>query len=246
MSCPEEKNVALLCAGALAPGEKERILRHIGSCGACSALQAQFGAADRLLRSRKEVRIPDGLARMCVKRIGASVPSPVQRPGFASVGSYRKLRLAFAAGMALIFLAGLAAGKFILGDSSFGRRHSVTGMLRTPETADETRKVKYYLIGVEALFLDFSNMEDPGLLEKDEWKSQMDLCRKVLKQTGRVKAMAENDMELLRLVNEIEWVLTDILGRMELDLAYSTNDLARDIHDQKLINRIHEYVSYIS
>ena len=233
--------------GLLPEEDREACVRHIQTCPHCAKHYREYGLTDRILAARSEIQVPTDLEKQCLS--GYSCHADPRR---GPVSFHRRLAPVFQVPafkwtfVMLIFVCGIGAGLF-LRDGGFSQREASTiGMLRTPETLKESRTVRNYLISVEALFLNLDNMEGPETFAGAEWEVEVKFARAMLEKTSDIKAMARNDEELLKLVNEIEYILKNMLNRIELKLNDMPRYLARDIRNHKLIPRIHEYISYIS
>jgi len=244
MACKQRENVVSFVLGELSHQNSEPFHEHVKSCPECHQLLQEFQETGKILGIRTMPSAPDGLVGDCLLRIRnagqdrkASIDErlflPRLRPGLQW------------ATIVMVFFMGLGLGKLLFQPPVWLERY---GRLAQNQVAflpiDDNRAMRSYLLSVEMLLLDLSNMDDPALLDDDEWNTEIQITREMLKRTRQIKnRLGDGDLRLYQLVAEIEWVLEDVLGTANIDVAGLPPNVRRAIDDQQLLTKIHEYIS---
>ena len=248
MACRMKKQVLPYFLGELCEEEKEVIQNHVETCPECGGLLEEFEETGRLLKRRMFPELPDGVAKECLQKIGSET-----RP-WRGASVLEKLLDRFTlrpkvvwrwAVLVVVFCSGLCLGKFLFDPPTWLERYE--RMVRSREMSgriDENWSLRNYLLSVETLFLDLANMDDPALLDEEDWIMEREIAHEILSRTRRMKDVAEDgNPELYRLVLEIEWVLEDVLGSAEVNLADLSKDVRQSIDERRLLAKIHNYIS---
>ena len=244
MSCKQRENVVSFVLGELSHHNSEQFHEHVKHCPECHQLLQEFEETGKILGSRTLPNAPNGLIGDCLLRIRrsgrdrkASIVErfflPRLRPGLQW------------ATIIVVFSMGLGLGKLLFQPPAWLERYGRLAQNReTFLPIDDNRAMRSYLLSVEMLLLDLSNMDDPALLDDDEWETEIQITREMLQRTRQIKnRLGDGDRRLYQLVAEIEWVLEDVLGTTNIDVAGLPPDVRRAIDDQQLLTKIHEYIS---
>jgi hypothetical protein len=244
MACKQREDVVSFVLGELSHQNSEPFHEHVKHCPECHQLLQEFEETGNILGSRTLPSAPDRLVDDCLLRIRragrdqkASIVErfflPRFRPG-----------LQWAA-IIVVFFMGLGLGKLLFQPPAWLERYGRSAQNRAVFLPiDDNRAMRSYLLSVEMLLLDLSNMDDPALLDDDEWDIEIQITREILQRTRQIKdRLGDGDRRLYQLVVEIEWVLEDVLGTANIDVAGLPPDVRRAIDDQQLLTKIHEYIS---
>jgi hypothetical protein len=244
MACKQRENVVLFMLGELSHQNRNQFKEHVNRCPECHQLLQEFQETGKILQGRTLPSAPDGLVGDCLLRIRRSGQNrkvsiverffqPRFRPGLQWVAIF------------MVFFMGLGLGKLLFQPPAWLERY---GKLAQNQVAflpiDDNRATRSYLLSVEMLLLDLSNMDDPSLLDDDEWDMEIQITQEMLQRTRQIKnRLGDGDRRLYQLVAEIEWVLEDVLGTANMEMAGLPPDVRRAIDDQQLLTKIHEYIS---
>lgn len=244
MSCITEKRMIEFVAGEADGAHAEKIRHHIEHCPQCERLFEEIRTVDGLLRNRDEIEVPGGLARRCI----GSLPREKRAREwivpdlFPGGRSRRAFQWAF---VVFVFFIGLGAGRLLFRQSTWTAKYG--NRLRNGQLlngGDESQVVRNYLLSVETLLLDLSNMNDAKFYNTDEWKVEMEVTREVMARTRKMKeATKDRYPELHHLVTEIEWVLEEVLVTPARDLAGISRDVQRSVEELRLLPKIHYLIS---
>ena len=246
MVCKKEKLVVPYILGELDTDVREAFLDHIRGCEHCGSLVKDLQDTEQIMAQRRLPQMPAGLLSRCLGRIreqeySGSKASVLSR--FRKGFTWRHIPVWQWASFIIIFCAGLGIGKLFFDTPTWLQKYHIKLQSNSePETVNKSRYLKNYLLSVETLFLDLSNMEDPSLIGSDEWKMELEIARGILKRTRQIKQTAQNQNdELYQLVTEIEWVLEEVVEAAELDFAGLAEDIRRTIGDRRLLVKIHGF-----
>lgn len=248
MACKEKNKVLPYLLGELHDQEQEPFQNHVEMCGECDELYKGFEETGKLLQKRVFRKIPAGLADNCLRRIRMERSHPRKASRFETLLDRFTLWPHPAWRWALIvvvFFGGLGLGKILFDPPTWFERYNQLSSNNSPlNDLNENRALRNYLLSVETLFLNLSNMDDPSLLDDKEWEMEMEITREVLHRTREVKNHLENrDQELYQLVTEIEWVLEDVIGTAEINLAELSADVRQSIDERQILTKIHGFIS---
>jgi len=244
MNCSEKKNINAYYLNELTDSEREHFEAHIQVCKECgNAVQALFETRNILSRHQRPAP-PRHLARDCIRAIetmsSQSTASTVNEKWYE-----RWLqpvpRLQWAAAV-VVFCAGLLLGKVIFSPAE-ETRYPLSVYHSTQEKMDP-RQVRNYLLGVEMLLLDLSNLEYPSTVDSDEWTMQLQIAEEMLLRTHQVKQFTENrNPTLYHLLVEIEWILQDVAGTPSMEMADMASYIRGSIEENQLLSKLHQYLS---
>ena len=246
-ACSQEKIFSYLL-GEFSGEELEAFQKHVSGCPECAQLLATYETTDRLLKTREPVPVPKALGKACIQTVTQLTceereASPLRR---LFEGVYRQPFPAWrVAAVAAVFLLGLGLGKIVFDrptwTEKYGRFARANGV---SDQIDDGRALRNYLLSVETLFLDLSNMEIAAFLDEEEWEAELELTREVLRRTRELSRIMEGrNPELFQLMTEIEWVLEEIVGTEGWELAELSKDFQRSIGERRLLMKIHGYIS---
>ena len=247
MTCREQKKLMFYLLGELRDEERKAFRRHVDVCPACSKLLGEFEQTGRVLEKRRLPAVPDDLLKKCLRKIENETqylrePSVFEKM-FGAVTRWPRPVVRWAT-IVVVFLGGLGLGKCLFDPPTWWERYEgwVRGR-RVWEKVDDSRYMRNYLLSVETLLLDLTNMGDPALLDGEEWEMEVGMIREVLRRSRQIEALTKDrHPELNQLVTEIRWVLEDVLGAAELDLAGLSGDVRQDIEERGLLVRIHDHL----
>ena len=230
--------------GELSLQNSEQFHEHVEHCPECHQLLQEFEETGKILGNRTLPSAPDGLVGDCLLRIRKAGRD--QKASIAERFFLPRLRpgLQWAA-IIVVFFMGLGLGKLLFQPPVWLERYGRLAQNRAASLPiDDNRAMRSYLLSVEMLLLDLSNMDDPALLDDDEWDMEIQITREILQRTRQIKnRLGDGDRRLYQLVAEIEWILEDVLGTANIDVAGLPPDVRRAIDDQQLLTKIHEYIS---
>ena len=244
MSCITEKQLIDYVTGELAGKKADHIREHLNHCPQCDALHREMLGVDGVLRHRNFPPVPAGLARRCIDALPRKdrVRGSIGLDLWTGVRSRRAVQWAF---VVLVFFIGLGTGKLIFQQPTWAAKYGnqlKNGVLT--RGGDNSQIVRNYLLSVETLLLDLSNMNDAKFLNKDEWKLEMEVTREVMAWTGKLKETTRDRYpELHHLVTEIEWVLEEVLVTPSRDLAGFSRDVQRSVEELRLLPKIHNLIA---
>jgi len=248
MACHDKEKTLSYILGEIVPQEEAPLKDHMGTCQECSTLLDAVEETRQILGKRRLPKEPAGLADRCMQKIQTEHPD--KRKASRSWSPLDRLliwpvpvrRWAF---ITVVFCLGIGFGKVLFNPPTWLERYEYLFNNETIfDDGNPNRVLHNYLLGVETLFLNLSNMDDPSLLNDDEWEMEMDVTRKMLHRTRQIKNRVEReDDALYHLVNEIEWVLDDIIGTAEINLAGLSRDVRETIDKQQLLTKIHGFIS---
>jgi len=248
MACKEKNKVLPYLLGELHDQGREPFQDHVEMCEECDEIFKAFEETGKLLRKRTFRKVPARLADNCLRRI--RMKSSHQRKSYRFEAMLDRFTLWPQpvwrwALLVVIFFGGLGLGKILFDPPTwFERYDKLTSNNSSLNDLNENRALRNYLLSVETLFLNLSNMDDPSLLDDKEWEMEMEITREVLHRTREVKNHFENrDQELYHLVTEIEWVLEDVIGTAEIDLAELSADVRQTIDARQILTKIHGFIS---
>ena len=245
MGCRQKKKVVPYLRDELESDEREQFQSHWKTCASCRESVESLKSLDQLLKARPLPEAPEGLAEACIRRvdeIDSVTPKSsrwsrlLERWNVLPAPAFR-----FAM-MTIVFLAGLGMGKLLFDKPSWtskfgGFTEGSPGMEMTTG-----RPLRNYLLSVETLFLDFSNMESAAL-DAEDWEAELEMTQEVLKRTRELKRLTESiNPQLYQLVAEIEWVLEEIAGTPQMYLADVSRDVRQTIDEQRILVKIHGYI----
>jgi hypothetical protein len=248
MNCKERDKVLSYILGELEQKAAVLFQKHVKACSDCRKLIREFQETGQILKNRTLPKVPVELEKKCLREIKKITRSRSKASLFEGVMTRLPLGLKPAMQWALIvivFCGGVGLGKLLFDTPGWLRipdRLTPSGSILT--SGDENRALHNYLLSVETLFLDLSNMDDPVLLDKEEWSHQMQIARRALNRTRQIKKYTEiGDQPLHQLLTEIEWALEDILTTASIDMAGLTQDFRQTIGESKLLTKIHGFIS---
>lgn len=248
MICKEREKVISYVFGELEHEAAVPFKKHVEACSDCRKLIREFRETGQILQNRTLPKVPVELEKKCLRGIEKITQSRSKASLFEGVLTRLPLGLKPAMQWALIvivFCGGVGLGKLLFDTPGWLKipdRFTASGSIFT--SADENKQLHNYLLSVETLFLDLSNMDDPALLDDEEWNTQMQIARKALNRTRQIKKYTEiGDQPLHQLLTEIEWALEDILTTASIDMAGLTQDFRQTIGESKLLTKIHGFIS---
>lgn len=247
MACKKANSVLPYLTGELNQEEKGRFYSHLKHCTECERLVEEFEETRLWLGKRPLIDIPEGLEQACLRGIDEAFPrkravspreSLTKRIFWNPAPAWR---IAFAA---VIFCIGLGTGKVLFDRPDWMNKlgFQADGTASTEELV-AGKPFQNYLLSVETLFLDLSNTEIPNLME-EEWQVELQLIEEILVRTRRLKNAAENrHPDLFQLVTEIEWVLEELIGAADYNLADFPEEVRSNIIKRQLLTKIHGFIS---
>ena len=247
MACKEREKVLTYFLGELEQEAAVPFEKHLEVCSDCRNLIREFQETAQILQNRTLPKAPVELEKKCLREIKKITQSRSKASLFDGVLTRLPLGLKPAMQWALIvivFCGGVGLGKLLFDTPGWliPDRLTPSGSILTSN--NENRTLHNYLLSVETLFLDLSNMDDPVLLNNEEWNHQMQIARKALNRTRQMKKYTEIvDQPLHQLLTEIEWALEDILTTASIDMAGLTQDFRQTIGKSKLLTKIHGFIS---
>ncbi len=248
MACRMKKQVLSYFLGELCEEEKKAIHNHAETCPECGGLLEEFGEAGEFLEKRTFPEVSDILVKDCLRKIKNTTrfqerASILER--LSSCFIWRPKLVWRGAVFVAVFCTGVGLGKLLFDPPTWLERYErIFQNKKWSGKVNESRFLRNYFLSVETLLLDFANMENSALLDEEEWALEREVIREMLSRTRRIKEIAENDAtELYRLVSEIEWVLENMLGTVETNLAELSEDVRKRIGEQQLLIKIYDYIS---
>lgn len=244
MACQEKNKIDTYYLGELAGKERKAFEDHIQTCTTCrEAVQALLEIRS-ILNRRTLPKPPRHLAKTCKRTIEFSEKQTDAAPGIDKWYNRWVLsgqRIQWAAAV-VIFCAGLIAGKVLFSPGI--ETHYSAVVKNTAQSRMDARQVRNYLLSVEMLLLDLSNLEHPAAMDRDEWAMQIQIAGEMLSRTDRVKQFEENrNPALYHLLVEIEWVLEDVVGTPSMDMADMATYIKGSIEENQLLSKLHHYIS---
>ena len=244
MACKQQEKVVSFVLGELSHQNRERFREHAESCPECHQFLQEFEETGKIIGTRTLPSAPAGLIDDCLLRIRRAGQN--RKASIVERFFHPRLRpgLQWAA-IIVVFFMGLGLGKLLFKPPTWLGRYGRLAQNRTAiHHINDNRALRSYLLSVEMLFLDLSNMDDPALLDDDEWDMEIQITREILQRTRQIKnSLGDRDHQLYQLVAEIEWVLEDVLGTANIDVAGMPTNVRQAIDDQQLLTKIHEYIS---
>ena len=244
MACREKNKIVPFLTDNLDLGAKEKFVVHLGSCRECRVIMESYRETEGFLKDRSFPEVPLNLARDCMRRIDEQAGH-----GEKSVRFSRKAKpfiiwprpiWQFAL-VVIVFCGGLGLGKIL-----FDKPNDIVW----PRSAQADKgngngqRLRNYLLSIETLFLDLSNMENTTTEENGAVTIEREMVYDLLEKTRTMKRFIKNRNPVIyKLVTDIEWVLDDFLGALELELNDFTGDIRRTIEDNQLLVKIHSYTS---
>lgn len=248
MTCKKKQRVLSFFLNELREEEAETFKDHLRTCSECGELLEEFETTERFLKSRPLPKVPTGLEKNCLRRIDLETREWRRESVFEKLFNrliWRPKPVWRWAVLVFVFCGGFGLGKLVFDDSNWLEKYK--RMIRGEVVSGDIHEGRYlhnYLLSVETHFLNLSNMKNPTLLDKEDWKVEMEVTREILRRTRRMKeAVLDGDPDLYQLVTEIEWVLEDVLHTPKLELAGLSKDIRQNIDERRLLTKIHGYIS---
>jgi hypothetical protein len=244
MPCNEWEKIQDFWTGDMEEQDRRACKRHLKECASCRERLRALREVEATLKTREEMAVPGDLEMRIRKSIPGKVRVsrrlPVLKP-FLEIPGRRRV-LGWAGALVCVFLLGLGSGKLLFD------RESGSGPLaridRTSLTADPQRFLRNYFLSVETLFLDLSNMEDPEHWNAEEWAMEVDLAREMLHRTREIQlSRLVEDVQMIRLLNDIRSVLEEMTGSYTLDRTTLTRNVREAIDNRHLLMKINGFMS---
>lgn len=244
MACDKRNQIEAFFLGEIPDNQQDMLARHVEKCPECRSLIESYRRIRGIIAQRPRPDLPAHLEKKIRRRIDEI--SPVKRPA-GSNAVWRGLfpvfpRPAFQWGaLVTTFCLGLFLGKMLFAPPDWSAIYSKIQKEDPGKAAHmEARYLKNYLLGVETLLLDISNMDPTTAYSKDDWEIEASISSEMLRRTRELKRSVEKkDPALYYLLMEIEWILEEMTLTQDTDLA----DLASEIQDQQILSKIHGFLS---
>lgn len=246
MKCEQEKLMVYI-RGELSKTESQHLEDHIDQCTSCDGILAELKDVDSLLSTRSMPTPPDSLIVDCLKKLpGESTENKKSRSAFSFFerffnGPRPIVRWAF---VAIVFFVGLGSGKLLFSPPNWAAKYSKLVKNESIEARlVESKVLRHYFLSVQTLLLDLSNRDDLDPLSTD-LSYEKDFTREILQNTRKIKAASkENDAELYQLVSEIEFVLEEIMGTTQYQLAGFSDEVRETIEEKQILTKIQDHIS---
>ena len=244
MACKEEKKVMVYYLGELSDHESSDFQSHLQTCMTCQNVLTELEDTHHLLNLRPSIRSPKNLAKACMHHVEQDAfPDRLyrkkeNRPVRLFPFSVPVLRWA---AVVVIFCCGLLMGRLIF---SPPKANILYSDLDQPHAYVDQRQIHNYLLGVETLLLQLSNLDYKMFVDKEDWTLHSEMAQKMLIRNRQIKGIAEKEDPLLfSLLVEIEWVLEDVVGTSSAEMVEMASDIQQDIDESRVLSKIHHFIS---
>jgi hypothetical protein len=199
MKCKKIKDLLFAYQdGQLAELEKEEFERHLRACPACSARLEEMRKIDGRLQAAAAPVLPDADFDKSWRKINAAIrPAPRRQFSFFPAPRWAMLTMGFLA----FFVLGIVVARLYFSPA----RTEITA----PAAAPFLYSAGDYFAALQPVFSEYSNAAGPSSSDTAD-PAQVRLLLNNL-QLLRLRAEKNKDTALLRLLNDIELVLLEIV-----------------------------------
>ncbi len=239
MNCTFHDQALKYAFGSCGESEKAVIKNHLENCGKCRDMVNDILSAEAMLPERHWPIVSRKLSGRIIKAM------PYARKRKKHVISLKNPVLAYrhpafqAAFIIIIFISGMLFQRK-LADSNFNQNRILND--QSVEVIRDNQFLHNYLLDAQVLLLDYANISGKRLTQ-EEWEFQIYITRQTLETTRLVKAQITNgNAPLIRLINEIEWVLEDVIYSDQIQPADKAKNAMESINKNHLLSKIRGYI----
>ena len=101
---------------------------------------------------------------------------------------------------------------------------------------------RHYLVSVQTLLLDVSNME--GNVDEANWKLERELIGRLIRRTKDLRGRSGGlDAEVVQFLADVEWILEDLVAAPPREIAERSKEVKQSIEERRLMDRIRGLIS---
>lgn len=240
MSCKHSEFILTYLYDEMEQDKRIQFQQHLDNCATCQQIVTEYEQTNALLRKRTMPAIPPNLYQSCLYKIDTiKNKSAWYATIFEKIFLRPKLAWQFAV-LLLVFTAGLGIGKMVFAPPVWLQNYKLN--LSSTEKINQKQLIRNYLLSVEILLLDLTNLETQ--LNKNELQTELEVTKQVLNRTNHIKKLVQqSDTQLYQLLIDIEWVLEDVIDTPDFDLDNIPRYVQKTIEKQNILDKIHLFIS---
>ena len=244
MKCKNETKILAYLLDELDKTKHQKLEAHLQTCEHCQAVYQKLKETHDQIQVRLVPAPPHHLVKKCIQtiRVKTKHHSHSHLWNLFSVFERNPKPLLRWALLIVVFGTGLGLGKIIFDTPQWSKSPGRWISNSFVGGRQNRSSLRQYLLSVETLLLDISNVQYSEL-EENNWDIEMEITQKILQQTVQIKTQIQDNPDLLQLVTDIEWVLEDMLDSMDYEMAGMPETVRQTIQEQRLLSRLYVFMS---